>query len=83
MVKVILVTSNWCHFCPTTKKLWKDIKLDHDFEYEEIDFDSPEGENIVDKYSISSVPTTIINDKIAFVGIPDKDKAIKALQDVS
>lgn len=80
MVKVILVTAKWCHFCPTAKKLWKDMKNEYDFEYEEIDIDTQEGEKMVDKYSISSVPTTIIDDEIAFMGIPEKNKVIELLE---
>lgn len=80
MVKIILVTAQWCHFCPTAKQVWKELKEKFDFEYEEVDLDTPEGEKLVEKFSIASVPTTIIDDKIVFVGVPDRDKASKTLE---
>ncbi|MDG6243881.1 MAG: thioredoxin family protein [Methanolobus sp.] len=75
MVKVTLVHSEWCHFCPTAKKLWRDLKEKYDFEYEEIELDSSEGRELARQFNIRSIPTTIIDDKVAFVGIPDKDQA--------
>lgn len=80
MVKVTLVTAQWCHYCATAKKVWRELKEKFNFEYEEIDYESPEGEKLADKFSIVSVPTTIIDDQIVFVGVPDKDKASKTLE---
>jgi glutaredoxin len=80
MVKVTLVTAQWCHYCPTAKKVWRELKEKFNFEYEEIEYESPEGEKLADKFSIVSVPTTIIDDQIVFVGVPDKDKASKTLE---
>ncbi|MGB3908429.1 MAG: thioredoxin family protein [Methanomethylovorans sp.] len=80
MVKVTLVTAQWCHFCPTAKKLWRELKEKYDFEYVEVDYDSPEGEKLIEEFSIVSVPTTIIDDKIVFVGVPDKNQASKNLE---
>jgi glutaredoxin len=80
MVKVTLVTAQWCHYCPTAKKVWRELKEKFNFEYEEIDYESPEGEKLADKFSIVSVPTTIIDDQIVFVGVPDKNKASKTLE---
>ncbi|MBC7085216.1 MAG: thioredoxin family protein [Methanomethylovorans sp.] len=80
MVKVTLVTAEWCHFCPTAKQVWRELKEKYNFEYSEVDYDSPEGKKLVDEFSIVSVPTTIIDDQIAFVGVPDKNKASKTLE---
>lgn len=75
MVKVTLVHSELCHFCPTAKKVWRDLKEQCDFEYEEVDLGSPEGKELAKKFNIRSIPTTIIDNKVAFVGVPDKEKA--------
>ncbi|SES90312.1 Glutaredoxin [Methanococcoides vulcani] len=76
MVKVTLVHASWCHVCPAAKKLWNDLRSEHDFDYEGIDIDTPEGEALSEKYSIMSVPTTIIDGEIAFIGVPGKEEAL-------
>ncbi|MBN2489115.1 MAG: thioredoxin family protein [Methanosarcinaceae archaeon] len=75
MVKVILVYAKWCNVCPTAVKLWRELKSKYDFEYEEVEVDTPPGMELATKYGIRGVPTTIIDDKVAFVGVPDKLKA--------
>lgn len=76
MVKVTLVHAQWCTVCPTVSKLWKELNAEYDFEYEEIDADTPEGQELVAKYGINGVPTTLIDGKIIFVGIPKKTDAL-------
>ena len=75
MVKVTLVYAKWCTVCPTVIKLWQDLKSKYDFEYEQVDVDLPEGQALAAKYSIHGVPTTIIDDKVEFIGVPKKLKA--------
>jgi len=75
MVKVILITAEFCPFCPYARQVWKELRKDYNFEYEEIDATSEKGMKLVEKFSIDIVPTTIVDDKIAFIGIPDKNKA--------
>ncbi len=79
MVKVTLVHSEKCHFCPTAQKMWRELKEQYDFEYEEIDLDTPKGREIAKEFKIRSIPTTIIDDKVAFVGVPDKKQASKVV----
>ncbi|WP_135604400.1 thioredoxin family protein [Methanococcoides sp. NM1] len=76
MVKVTLVHASWCHVCPAAKKLWNDLRSEHDFDYEDIDIDTPEGEALSGKYSIMSVPTTIIDGEVAFIGVPGREEAL-------
>lgn len=79
MVKVTIVTTKTCVYCPSAKKLWQDIKKDYRFEYEEVDALSERGQEIVARHGIMSVPTTLIDGRVKFVGIPDKNKAIAAV----
>ncbi|WP_440952413.1 glutaredoxin family protein [Methanococcoides sp. FTZ1] len=79
MVKVTLVHASWCHVCPAAKKLWNDLRSEHDFEYEEVDIDTPEGDALSEQYSIMAVPTTIIDGQVAFVGVPKKGDALHKL----
>ncbi|MCS3924855.1 glutaredoxin family protein [Methanosalsum natronophilum] len=79
MSKVILVHAEWCKFCPSAMKFWKDLKTELDFDYEEVDIDSDKGQQLASEYSVMSVPTTIIDDEVAFVGVPDKEEALEKL----
>ena len=80
MVKVILITAKACPACPFAKQVWSDLRKEHNFEYEEVDAMSEKGKKLVQKFFIEAVPTTIIDDKIAFIGVPDKNKARKMVR---
>lgn len=80
MKKVQLVYTKTCVYCPNTKALWKELQKKYKFDYQEIDAVSPEGQKLVQKFSIMSVPTTIIDDKVQFVGVPNKAKAEEAVR---
>ena len=77
MVKVTLVTTKTCVYCPTAKRIWGELKQSNNFDYEEVDATSPIGQQIVERFGIMSVPTTIIDERVAFVGIPEKNKALE------
>jgi thioredoxin 1 len=77
MVQVTLLVADWCPVCPGAKELWRSLKNEHDFHYDEVDIASPFGEKLVSELNILSVPTTIIDGRVAFVGVPDRDEAIR------
>lgn len=80
MVKVTLVKTKTCPYCPSASKLWQELQKTEKFEYEEVDAMTEKGQQIVSKLGIMSVPTTIIDDKVVFVGVPDKQKALEAVK---
>lgn len=80
MKKVQIVYTKHCMYCPPTKALFKELKQKHKFDYEEIDAASEEGQKLAQKFDIMSVPTVIIDDKVAFVGLPPKEKAEAAVK---
>lgn len=75
-VKVTLIHATWCTACPATRRFWNDLKSKYNFEYEEIDVESPQGQALVDKHGIVGVPTTLIDGEPAFTGLPKKADAI-------
>ncbi|MEM5843274.1 MAG: thioredoxin family protein [Candidatus Aenigmatarchaeota archaeon] len=78
MHKVILVISNGCPYCPKAKSIWEKLKEKYNnIDLEVVDVVSERGREIVLKHNIMAVPTTLIDDKIVFVGIPDVNKAIE------
>lgn len=74
MHKVQMVYTKTCVYCGPTKAIFKDLKTKHKFEYEEIDAETPQGQRLVEKFSIMAVPTIIIDNNVAFIGLPPKDK---------
>lgn len=80
MVKVQLVYTKNCPYCPAAKEVFRELKKQYKFDYEEIDAVTSVGQKLVEKHNIMSVPTVIINDAVAFVGAPSKEKAIQAIK---
>jgi len=88
MAIVTLIKTSICPHCPVASNVWKDLKRQFKFDYEEIDANTPKGRELVEKFSITSVPVTLIEDNrgklsVAFVGVPDKQKAISKIKDNS
>jgi glutaredoxin len=79
--KVQVVYTKTCAYCGPTKAIWHDLQKKYKFEYEEIDAESKEGQKLVEKFSIMAVPTTIINGKVQFIGLPNKAKAEQAVEE--
>ena len=82
MMKVVLVKTKTCPYCPSASRLWKGLQKKHDFEYKEIDALSNKGQQLILKHLLMAVPTTIIDNRVAFVGIPDKKKAREILKNI-
>ncbi len=79
MSEVVLVIADWCPICPKAKSLWQSIGEEYEFDYREVDIASKEGSELVIKHAIRSVPTTIIDGAVAFIGVPDRDRAVEAV----
>lgn len=77
ITQVTLVVAGWCPVCPSARELWRGLKKEYDFHYDEIDVASPLGERLVSEFNILSVPTTIIDGSVAFVGVPEREGAIR------
>ncbi len=82
MREVILVVTHNCPYCPSVDKLWHELKKKYEFNYRVVDAVTDEGMQFVEKYGILSVPVTIIDDKLAFIGVPQRQKAEEAIRQV-
>ena len=85
MKKVVLIVSSkrlkaGCPTCEATKKFWRNLREKYKFDYQEIDIDTKKGSTFAEKYFILSAPTTVINDKVAFAGLPNREERIKILK---
>jgi thiol-disulfide isomerase/thioredoxin len=84
MVKVILLTTLSCPYCPLAEKVWRELKKKYDFEFEVVDAMTPKGKELVKKFNIMAVPTTIIQydsgeEEVAFKGVPSPEEAARKL----
>jgi len=75
MKKVQLVFTKTCVYCGPTKAIWHDLQKKYKFEYEEIDAETEKGQQLVQKFNIMAVPTTIVDNRVAFIGLPNKMRA--------
>ena len=80
MTKVQVVYTKMCPHCPAAKELFRDLKKELKFDYEEVDATTDEGQKIAQKHNIMAVPSIIINDRLTFVGVPSREKAIQAIK---
>ncbi|MDI6806199.1 MAG: thioredoxin family protein [Candidatus Aenigmarchaeota archaeon] len=84
MVKVTLLTTSNCPYCPLAKEVWGELRKKHEFEFEVIDAMTPKGKELITKFNVMAVPTSIISyesgkEEVAFRGVPDPDKAAEKL----
>ncbi|MBI2024651.1 MAG: thioredoxin family protein [Candidatus Harrisonbacteria bacterium] len=68
-IKMTLVTKEGCVHCAQTKELLKKIGPEYpELEVKEVDMTTPEGQELIGKYSIMSSPGIIINDELFAMG---------------
>ncbi|MBW8012179.1 MAG: hypothetical protein FVQ83_13240 [Chloroflexi bacterium] len=77
---VVVVTSSVCDTCEDTISLWKTLKKDYRFNLKIVDLNTKEGRRFAGEKSIFSTPVTLINDRIAFRGLPKLARATAALK---
>lgn len=75
MINLTLVTREGCVHCAQTKEILKKIKPEYpEVDVKEVDMASPEGQELISKYSIMSSPGIIINGELfAMGGTTEKD----------
>lgn len=77
MERVILLGANWCPVTKATQQLFEIIRKEKpDFNYEYIEIDSEKGKELVDKFSVISIPKVIFQGKIIFHGLPPKENIL-------
>ena len=80
MTRVTLIYAHWCPSCPAAKSFWQRLRQEVSFSYEEIDIDSPRGKELAERYNIRSVPTSLVNNRPYFVGVPERQRALSLLK---
>ena len=74
--KVTLITSPVCHApCEEAKTVWREVRQEHRFKFEEVDITSLRGRELAATHNIFTTPTTLINGRVAFRSVPKRDHA--------
>ena len=77
---VVLLISKWCEECVPADNAWKRLYEERkDFNYRSLDVSEPEGRRMSIELYIRSVPSTVINGKLSYVGISTKEEASELL----
>ena len=84
MNKIKFLTMVGCHNCEAVKKIFDEIMPDFKdvVEVEEIDMLTPEGQELVQKYSVFASPGIIINDELFATGGVDREKLVTKLTEL-
>lgn len=61
---VVLLTASWCPRCPVARRLWEELRERYGLDYQELDIDGPEGQEVAARYAVEAVPAVIVNGKI-------------------
>lgn len=81
MIKIEILKTKSCPHCgPATEIVKRVTKKFKGVKTIETYLESPEGRAKALIFSIESVPTILINEKIAFAGIPEEAKLEKAIK---
>ncbi len=68
-IKMIFVTREGCVHCVETKKILEKLRPEYpELIIDEVDMTTPEGQELISKYSIMSSPGIIINNELFAMG---------------
>jgi glutaredoxin len=85
MIKIQFLTMVGCHNCAAAKKIFDEImpEFKDKVEVKEIDIASPEGQELVQKYSIMASPGIVIDGELFSTGGVSKEKLIEKLKSIT
>lgn len=81
MIKIQFLTMPGCHNCAAAKKIFDEILPDFsNVEVQEINMTTPEGQELIQKYSIMSSPGIVINGELFSTGGVNRGKLVGKLK---
>lgn len=82
-IKMILVRNEGCAHCAQTKEILKKIQPEYlQLVVKEVDMATPEGLELISKYSIMASPGIIINDELFSMGGTTEKELREKLNDI-
>jgi thioredoxin 1 len=76
---VALLTASWCPRCPPARQLWERLRDRYNFDFRELDIDSPDGQGLAAHYGLLAVPAVIIDGRVLDL-VLDEARALCALE---
>lgn len=80
LAEVVLVSSRTCSSCQEATNLWAELGDKYRIRFQKVDITSGKGRSLAAKHNIMTTPTTLINGRVAFRGVPKRQKAIAAVK---
>jgi hypothetical protein len=78
--RVTLLTSPTCTSCGQAREVWRKVQQEYSLTFEEVGITSARGRALAAKYNLFSTPATLIDDRVAFRGVPKPDQAAAAVR---
>lgn len=79
-MRVVLLVSEYCPTCPRAEQVWQVVHAEREFDFEVVDVGQPEGRRLLADNLIKTIPATLIDGKLAHVGVPDLERAREMVQ---
>lgn len=74
-MKVQLLVSEWCVPCRDAERVWQEVSRAKEIALEVLDVGQPEGRSIVANLGVRTVPSTVIDGRLAHLGVPTLGEA--------
>lgn len=68
-MKVQLVVSDSCAPCDQAEAVWRVVVAEREMDFAVVHLDSPEGQWIVNRWRLRTVPALVIDDKLVAIGV--------------
>ncbi len=80
-IEFIVLTSPTCPYCPRALEVLGRVAARFGgVNVREVSVSTPEGMALATKHRIMGVPTTLVDGKVAFVGVPDEAEVISLIR---
>ncbi|WP_205617356.1 thioredoxin family protein [Pelomicrobium methylotrophicum] len=68
-IAVQLLVSEWCPTCPNAEAVWRQVAAEKDIRFAVVDVAQPEGRELASRLRLKTVPSVVIDRKLAAVGV--------------
>jgi len=76
-IKVQLLVSEWCAPCRSAEEVWRGVAQKKSIAFEVLDVGQPEGRAIVTRLGIKTIPSTVVDGELRFLGVPSSKEAME------
>lgn len=80
-MKIEVFYTPTCPYCPGAKKLVREVAPSFEGAVEVEEVNAWEEQERVAKYGITGVPAIVIDGKLRFVGVPNREDLVKAIKE--